>query len=54
MILLSEGTNLGSTKLGIAGVDILVYGLLLLAVVMYAPKGIMGLFNTRARARSES
>jgi branched-chain amino acid transport system permease protein len=49
MILLSESTNWGSTKLGIAGVDILVYGLLLLAVVMYAPKGIMGLFVRRTR-----
>jgi branched-chain amino acid transport system permease protein len=52
MIVLSEATNWGSTKLGIAGVDILVYGLLLLAVVMYAPKGIMGLFAVRGRARS--
>jgi branched-chain amino acid transport system permease protein len=51
MILLSESTNFGSTKLGIAGVDILVYGLLLLAVVMYAPKGIMGLFGSRTRVR---
>lgn len=51
MIFLSESTNWGSTKLGIAGVDILVYGLLLLAVVMYAPKGIMGLFGSRTRAR---
>jgi len=50
MILLSESTNWGSTRLGIAGVDILVYGLLLLAVVMYAPKGIMGLFGRRTRA----
>ena len=33
MIFLSETTNWGSTKLGIAGVDILVYGLFLLAVV---------------------
>jgi branched-chain amino acid transport system permease protein len=49
MILLSESTNWGSTRLGIAGVDILVYGLLLLAVVMYAPKGIMGLFGRRTR-----
>ncbi len=49
MILLSESTNWGSTRLGIAGVDILVYGLLLLAVVMYAPKGIMGLFGKRTR-----
>jgi branched-chain amino acid transport system permease protein len=51
MIFLSESTNWGSTKLGIAGVDILVYGLLLLAVVMYAPTGIMGLFGSRTRAR---
>jgi branched-chain amino acid transport system permease protein len=49
MIVLSETTNWGSTRLGIAGVDILVYGLLLLTVVMYAPKGIMGLFAARGR-----
>jgi branched-chain amino acid transport system permease protein len=52
MILLSESTNWGSTRLGVAGVDILVYGLMLLIVVMYAPKGIMGLFATRRRGGS--
>jgi branched-chain amino acid transport system permease protein len=52
MIFLSETTNLGSTKLGIAGIDILVYGLMLLAVVMYAPKGIIGLMAVRTKARS--
>ena len=49
MVFLSESTNWGSTRIGIAGLDILVYGLLLLIVVMYAPKGIMGLFTARAR-----
>jgi len=43
MIFLSEVTNWGSTKLGINGVDILVYGLMLLAVILRAPKGIVGL-----------
>ena len=43
MIFLSEVTNWGSTKLGIDGLDILVYGLMLLVVVLRAPKGIVGL-----------
>jgi len=43
MIFLSEITNWGSTKLGIEGGDILVYGLMLLAVILHAPKGIVGL-----------
>ena len=42
MIFLSEITNWGGTKVGISGIDILVYGLMLLAVVLYAPKGIVG------------
>jgi branched-chain amino acid transport system permease protein len=43
MIFLSEITNWGSTKLGINGVDILIYGLMLLAVILRAPNGIVGL-----------
>ena len=43
MIFLSEVTNWGSTKLGIDGLDILVYGLMLLIVVLRAPKGVVGL-----------
>jgi branched-chain amino acid transport system permease protein len=43
MIFLSEVTNWGSTKLGIEGLDILVYGLMLLVVVLRAPKGVVGL-----------
>jgi branched-chain amino acid transport system permease protein len=43
MVFLSEVTNWGSTKLGINGVDILVYGLMLLVVILRAPKGIVGL-----------
>jgi branched-chain amino acid transport system permease protein len=43
MIFLSEVTNWGSTKLGIEGLDILVYGLMLLIVVLRAPKGVVGL-----------
>jgi branched-chain amino acid transport system permease protein len=42
MIFLSEVTNWGGTKIGVSGVDILVYGLMLLVVVLYAPKGIVG------------
>ena len=37
MTVLSEATNWGSTKFGLAGVDILVYGLVLLLVVLWAP-----------------
>ncbi len=42
MIFLSEVTNWGGTKVGISGLDIFVYGLMLLVVVLYAPKGIVG------------
>ena len=42
MIFLSELTNWGGSKLGIVGIDILVYGLMLLFVVLRAPKGIVG------------
>lgn len=42
MIFLSEVTNWGGAKLGISGIDILVYGLMLLVVVLRAPKGIVG------------
>jgi len=45
--LLSEGTNWGATALGIQGGDILVYGIVLLLVVLYAPRGIVGLFRRR-------
>jgi branched-chain amino acid transport system permease protein len=50
MIFLSEVTNWGSTKLGIEGVDILVYGLMLLVVVLRAPKGIVGVVFKNAVA----
>ncbi len=53
MIFLSEVTNWGSTKLGIEGVDILVYGLMLLVVVLRAPKGIVGVvFKNAVAGRS--
>jgi branched-chain amino acid transport system permease protein len=42
MIFLSEVTNWGGTKVGVSGLDIFVYGLMLLAVVLYAPKGVVG------------
>jgi branched-chain amino acid transport system permease protein len=45
MIFLSEVTNWGSTKIGVEGVDILVYGLMLLVVVLRAPKGVVGLLK---------
>ncbi len=43
MIFLSEITNWGSTKIGVDGLDILVYGLMLLVVILRAPSGIVGL-----------
>ena len=52
MIFLSEVTNWGSTKLGVNGIDILVYGLMLLAVILRAPKGIVGLIFKNALAGS--
>jgi branched-chain amino acid transport system permease protein len=43
MVFLSEVTNWGSTKIGIGGLDVLVYGLMLLIVILRAPNGIVGL-----------
>ena len=43
MVFLSEVTNWGSTKIGIDGLDVLVYGLMLLIVILRAPSGIVGL-----------
>jgi len=43
MIFLSEITNWGSTKIGVEGLDILAYGLMLLVVILRAPKGLIGL-----------
>jgi branched-chain amino acid transport system permease protein len=43
MIFLSESTNWGSTKIGVEGLDVLVYGLMLLVVILRAPSGIVGL-----------
>jgi branched-chain amino acid transport system permease protein len=45
MTLLAEITNWGSTKFGLTGVDVLVYGLLLLVVILRAPTGIAGLLQ---------
>jgi branched-chain amino acid transport system permease protein len=44
MVLAGEGTNAISTKLGTNGLDVLVYGLMLLAVVMRAPDGLLRMF----------
>lgn len=49
MVFLSEVTNLGATKLEITGLDILVYGMMLLFVVLRAPKGIVGFFTEKRR-----
>ena len=47
MTVLSETTNWGSTRFGLVGVDILVYGLVLLLVVLWAPGGIVGMWRRR-------
>ena len=49
MIVLSEATNWGATRLGVVGGDILVYGLVLLIVVLWAPHGIVGMLSGRRR-----
>jgi branched-chain amino acid transport system permease protein len=49
MIVLSEFTNWGATRLGVVGVDILVYGLVLLIVVLWAPRGIVGMLTGAGR-----
>ncbi len=54
MVLFSEATNWASTRLGFQGVDVLVYGLLLLLVVVYAPSGILGAVTRRRRDVSRS
>src|SRR4030095_10025623 len=43
MVFLSEVTNWGSTKIGVEGLDVLVYGLMLLVVILRAPNGIVGM-----------
>jgi len=53
MIVLSEATNWGAAKAGLVGVDILVYGLVLLLVVLWAPAGIVGMIAAR-RARDRT
>jgi branched-chain amino acid transport system permease protein len=45
MIFLSEVTNWGGSKVGIEGLDILIYGLMLLLVVLRAPQGVVGWFH---------
>jgi branched-chain amino acid transport system permease protein len=49
MIVLSEVTNWGATRAGFIGVDILVYGLVLLIVVLWAPQGIVGVLSRKRR-----
>lgn len=52
MILAGEITNTISTELGLHGVDILAYGLLLMVVVLQAPEGLLHLFHRATRASS--
>ncbi|MFL6796910.1 MAG: branched-chain amino acid ABC transporter permease [Xanthobacteraceae bacterium] len=51
MIFLSEVTNWAGAKVGIAGLDILIYGLMLLLVVLRAPRGVVGWFSALRRPR---
>jgi branched-chain amino acid transport system permease protein len=44
-IVLSEGTNLFATRIGLEGIDVFVYGLVLLLVVLYAPQGVLRLIR---------
>ncbi len=48
-VLLSEVTNWGATRFDVEGADVLVNGIVLLLVVLYAPRGIVGLFARRPR-----
>jgi branched-chain amino acid transport system permease protein len=45
MIFLSEVTNWGGSRVGVEGLDILIYGLMLLLVVLRAPQGVVGWFH---------
>ena len=52
MIFLSEITNWAGSKIGVEGLDVLVYGLLLLLVVLRAPKGVVGWLQDFGRRRA--
>ena len=49
MVLASELTNWAATKVGIEGIDVLAYGLILLVVVIGAPTGILGWLQGRSK-----
>ena len=49
MVLAAEVTNWGGAKLGLVGIDVLTYGVVLLVVVLWAPGGLVGLFTRRTR-----
>lgn len=51
MVVVSEGTNWASTKLALEGVDVLVYGLMLLGIIILAPAGVIGTLRERRRSR---
>jgi branched-chain amino acid transport system permease protein len=51
MIFLSEVTNWGGAKVGVEGLDILIYGLMLLLVVLRAPQGVVGWFHALRGSR---
>ena len=51
MILLSEGTNVASSRLGLDGVDVLAYGIVLLLIVLKAPVGILGYIRSKRLQR---
>ncbi len=49
MVVASEVSNVISSRYGLQGADVLIYGLLLLTVVMLAPHGILGALRAPAR-----
>jgi branched-chain amino acid transport system permease protein len=51
MIVSGELTNIFGSWLDITGIDVLIYGLLLLVVVLWAPKGLLRSFVRGGRAR---
>lgn len=52
MIVSGELTNVFGTRLDIAGIDVLIYGMLLLVVVLWAPKGLLRSFARRDKGRA--
>ena len=52
MILSGELSNIFGTWLDIAGIDVLMYGLLLLVVVLRAPKGLLNAMTSQTKRKT--